>query len=444
MWIDFALQHEPPTRFTLCFQTYLASSILRKKRRKRLATAVIYCILAAGAPSPSAANEWLRIAGMGGTRIATQARDAGIFGNPASLVNVQNHNVAVGIASENLRWGELPKPNTAQFVAEANMDVYPSSYYSHAFGEWGVSVGYAAMLTNFANFTVAATRAEYDTNARQFSSQTELITDYVLFHEGSGMLGLSRHIGESVVGARLKWVSQDVKRGEVISTLNLSARHGPDVDVQTPEQLIESIVTELQFGDRVREIIHAQHPTIDRIGSRLELDIGFQREVWLGSRHSKPIQVGVIFENILRADLVEPLPFQFGIGFAYEPLGWLLLAADTWRATGQRGINFAIGAEFHAALGKRVERRETQQIAAHPSDEIYRVIPDLSCAPISPQGMTKIALRIGAGRVDTTPHLAVGFALTHGTLSAEYTFSRTLAYQPALEARHMVAFTLHF
>ena len=426
-----------------------------------LATVVIYCVLAAGAVPPSAANEVLRIAGMGGTRIATQARDAGIFGNPASLVHVQNHNVAVGIAAENLRWGELPKHDTVQFVAEATMDVYPSGYYSHAFGEWGVSVGYAAMLTNFANFTFSATRAEYAINARQFSSQTDLITDYALFHEGSWMLGLSRRIGESVVGARLKWVAQDVRRGKVVSTLNLSARHGPDVDVQVPEQLIESIVTELQFGDRVRDIVHVQHPTIDRKVSRLELDIGFQREVWLGSRISKPIQVGIIFENLLRADLVEPPPFQFGLGVAYEPLGWMLLAADTWRATGQRGINFAIGVECHASIHKPlavtnlVRGLLCKPCIRNPRRAKLYKKGQCSARPIlhsqysarnneKRQGVTKIALRIGAGRVDTIPHVAVGFALTHGTLSAEYTFNRTVAYQPVLEASHMLAFTLHF
>ena len=90
------------------------------------------------------ANEMLRIAGMGGTRIATSADDAGIFGNPASLVSVKHHNLALGIAAENLHWTELPKHGREQFVAEANIDLYPSVYYSQAFGEWGVSAGYTA------------------------------------------------------------------------------------------------------------------------------------------------------------------------------------------------------------------------------------------------------------------------------------------------------------
>ena len=103
-------------------------------------------------PSSSMANEMLRIAGMGGTRIATSADDAGIFGNPASLVSVKHHNLALGIAAENLHWTELPKQGREQFVAEANIDLYPSVYYSQAFGEWGVSAGYTSTSTNFADF----------------------------------------------------------------------------------------------------------------------------------------------------------------------------------------------------------------------------------------------------------------------------------------------------
>ena len=136
----------------------------------------------------------------------------------------------------------------SMFVAETNIDLYPSVYYSHAFGEWGISAGYTAQLTNFANFSVSATRAEYDIKARRFSSETDLITDYSLFHEQRWVLGLSRKVAEFVVGTRLKWVAQDVKSGAVVSTLNLAAQHGSDVDVHAPQQLIEAIVEELQFG----------------------------------------------------------------------------------------------------------------------------------------------------------------------------------------------------
>ena len=58
-----------------------------------------FYILVAVIPASSMANEMLRIAGMGGARIATSAEDAGIFGNPASLVRVKHHNLAFGAAA---------------------------------------------------------------------------------------------------------------------------------------------------------------------------------------------------------------------------------------------------------------------------------------------------------------------------------------------------------
>lgn len=374
-------------------------------------TILAICVLSAVIPSPSPANEMLRIAGMGGTRIATSADDAGIFGNPASLVSVKHHNIALGIATENLRWTELPKHDRDQFAAETNIDLYPSIYYSHAFGEWGVSAGYTATLTNFADFTISATRADYDINARQFSAETDLITDYSLFHEERWVLALSRQIAESMAGARLKWVEQDVKTGAVVSTLNLAARHGPDVDVHDPQELIEAINEELQFGDRVRDILHEQQPTFERTAGRLELDIGLQREVWFDAdRANPPIQVGLLFENVLRANLVEPIPFRLGIGVVYEPLEWISIAADLWRESGQSGVGFAVGTELHKTWG--------------------------SVSPIA------VSLRLGAGRVDSVLRYSAGAGLRLGTTYLEYTVGfGNYTYE---SNRHLFAFTLRF
>ena len=374
-------------------------------------TILALCLLATVTPVSSTANEMLRIVGMGGTRIATSADDAGIFGNPASLVSVKHHNIALGITSENLHWTELPKQNREQFVAETNIDLYPSIYYSYASGEWGVSAGYMARLTNFANFTFHPTRAEYDITARRFSAETDLITDYSLFREDSWVLGLSRKVGESVVGIRLKWVAQDVKTGAVVSTLNLAARHGADVDAHAPDQLIEAIVEEIQFGDRVREIVHEDQPTFDRTTNRLELDIGFQREVWFDvDRGHPPLQIGVLFENLLQANLVEPLPFRLGIGVAYEPLEWIAVAADLRQDTGQSGLGFVVGTELHKTWG------------------------DVS--PIA------VALRMGAGRVNSAMHLSAGVGLRLGTTYLEYSIGfGNLTHE---SNRHLLAFTLRF
>jgi hypothetical protein len=340
------------------------------------------------------ANEMLRIAGMGGTRIATYAEDAGIFGNPASLVHVKHHNLVFGTAAENIHWAELPKHGTVQFVAEANIDISPALYYSHAFGKWGASAGYAARFTNFANFTFESTRAEYNRNSRQFSATTDLFTDYNLLQERSWVIGFSRELGKSAAGLRLRLLRQVVNRGTAISTLNLEARHGPEVGVDVPEELIEAIVEELQFGNRVRDIVHERQPVLERTVNRLELDIGFQRPIWFDTKQTNPpLLVGVLFENLLRADLVEPLPFRVGIGAAYEPQEWITVAADLWRDFGQRGVSFAVGSEFQKTW----------------------------------KSGYAIGLRIGLRHTTSHTHFSTGIALALGTLSTEYTLVRPCA-----------------
>lgn len=372
-------------------------------------TLLTLCVFTAIPLSPSTANEMLRIAGMGGTRIATSADDAGIFGNPASLVSVKHHNFAFGIASENPHWTALPKQGRDQFAAEVNADLYPSVYYSYAYGGWGFSAGYNAKSTNYANFMLSATRAEYDINARRFSAETDFITDYSLFREDNWVLGLSRKVAGSVIGARLRWVAQNVKTGAVVSTLNLAARHGPDVDVHAPAQLIAAITEELQFGDRVREIAHEQQPIYDRTASRLELDIGLQREIWFDVHHANPpLHVGILFENLLRSNLVEPLPFRLGIGVAYEPLKWIAVGADLWRDTGQSGLGFAMGTELHKTWNSGY--------------------------------LITTALRVGVGRENSVLHFSAGAGLRLGTTYLEYTFG--LGSFTYTSNRHLLAFTL--
>ncbi len=385
--------------------------IHNRTRRYHLRTILALFILTAVIPPLSIANEMLRIAGMGGTRIATSAEDTGIFGNPASLVHVKHHNLAFGATAENIHWTELPKQGTTQFVAEANIDISPALYYSQAFGKFGVSAGYTARFTNFANFTLESTRAEYHRNARQFSATTDLFTHYDLLQERSWVIGLSREFGKAAVGTRLRFLRQVVNRGTAISTLNLEARHGPEVDVEVSEELIEAIVEELQFGDRVRDIDHERQPTLERTVNRLELDFGFQRPIWFDTEQTNPpLLVGILFENLLRVDLVEPLPFRVGIGVAYEPKQWATVAADLWRDFGQKGVSFAIGSEFQ---------------------KIW-----LGTVPKT------VALRLGAGRTHATSHFSFGTGLRLGTTYLEYTM--VLGNFTYESYRHLFAFTLCF
>lgn len=384
-------------------------ALLRSFNVRHFTTVLTLGILTAVIPSLSTANEMLRIAGMGGTRIATSAEDAGIFGNPASLVHVKHQNLAFGIAAENIHWTELSKHGTVQFAAEANIDISPAFYYSHAFGKWGVSAGYAARFTNFADFTFESTHAEYNRNARQFSATTDLFTRYDLRQERSWVIGFSREFGKLAAGLRFSLLRQVVNRGTMISTLNLEARHGPEVDTDAPEELIAAIAEELQFGDRVRDIVHERQPTLEKTVNRLELDIGFQRPIWFDAEQTNPpLLVGILFENLLHADLVEPRPFRFGIGIAYEPLEWMTVAADVSRAIGQPAVDYAVGAEFHKTW----------------------------------KNDHSVALRMGLRRMETPTHFTISIAFRIGTLSIEYTLSRPLTPLPIREAYHLLGLTL--
>ena len=145
--------------------------------------------------------------------------------------------------------------------------------------------------------------------------------------------------------------------------------------------------------------------------NRLELDIGFQREVRFGDdRAVPPLQMGILFENVLRADLVEPLPFRLGIGVAYEPLEWIAVGADLWRNTGQSGLGFAVGTELHKTWHRA--------------------------------SLTTVALRLGAGRANSVTHFSAGAGLRLGTTYLEY----TVGFKSFTDAsnRHLFAFTLRF
>ena len=178
-------------------------------------------------------------------------------------------------------------------LAEATIDISPAFYYSHTFGKWGASAGYTLQdLQILLNFTLESTHAEYRRNSRQFSATTDLFTRYNLLQERSWVIGFSRELGKSAAGVRLRFLRQVVNRGTAISTLNLEARHGPEVDVDVPEELIAAIVEELQFGDRVRDIVHERQPTLERTVNRLELDFGFQRSIWFDRRADESTAAG--------------------------------------------------------------------------------------------------------------------------------------------------------
>ena len=169
--------------------------------------------------SVGVANEKLRIVGMGGVKIGIYAPDAGIFGNPASLLGVAENNLSLSVSAENYRYDKPPATDDNLFLATLNFDSQPSVYYSRHFGDFGVSVGYAGMLNGFAKIEVEPTRSEYIVDQRRFSATTNMVTAYDLLWESGWSIGFSRTLKDSLVGFRLKRVSQTSKRGKILYRL---------------------------------------------------------------------------------------------------------------------------------------------------------------------------------------------------------------------------------
>lgn len=379
-----------------------------------------------GTLSSSYANGMLRIQGMGGARIATHARDAGIFGNPASLGQVKTHNIAGGITTEKLSWRELPTLNTEHFKGETNFDILPSSYYSNVFGTIGVSIGNNARFLNYGTITILPANFNYDLNDRQFTADASTLTNYNLTHETQRIIGLGRIFGRSMVGVRLKWITQNINTGQVLSTFNLAVQHDTDINTQDPEQLIHAITEELHAitedldsVNREVDIVHEDTPTREQTENGFGIDIGFQYDLKFGKQDYESIAVGLLVENLLPTDFVEPHPTKFGVGLAYEPVKGIHIAADTWY-TAEQSVNFAIGTELYLSR---------------------KIAPDVGTTPL---GKSLIALRLGVGSIDESLYYGAGIGITHGTFSIEYTLKNQLKDQPILEASHMLALTVHF
>ena len=359
--------------------------------------------------SVGVANEKLRTAGMGGVKIGIYAPDAGIFGNPASLLGVAENNLSFSVSAENYRYDKPPATDDNLFFAALNFDSQPSVYYSRSFGDFGVSVGYAGMLNGFAKIEVEPTRSEYIVDQRRFSATTDMVTAYDLLWESGWSIGFSRKLKNSLVGFRLKRVSQTSKRGKILSSVNLTAQHGSDVNINDPRALIPAIINSLDLDDPAQYFDSVDESSQDLTVHSFELDLGYQGEVVVQDRL---LRAGLIVENLFQRKLVEPLPLKVGIGAAHEPFDWMTLGLDISRVFGHRGLDFAIGGELHESWTRGFKGAA--------------------------------ALRCGVSRIDATEMFSVGISFALGSLHLGYTLNKQFTRQPFGEATHLFASTIRF
>jgi hypothetical protein len=372
---------------------------------------LVLCILAlclVNFISAALSNEALRIAGMGGAFIGLSSVDAGIFGNPAALVDVKANNLSFAFSVENFRYDELSESEDKQFASNLVLRSKPSVYYSHAYGDMGFSIGYLSDWNNTAKFTIENTQSSYIVNERRFEADTSFSTRYDTLWENGVAFGFSKRLQTAIVGMRVKILRQTAKRGRLVSALLLESEHGEDVNPNDPRQLIPAIIDNLEYS-----IERADEVELDLSDTGLDFDFGAQMDILTKKLNVNGLTAGFILTNILhRKSQLSERHSELGIGLGYEPLPWITSGLDLRKQFAEKGVTVNFGWEIRG----KWERGAS----------------------------IEAAVRNGFDVSIAEKRFALGFLLALGNSYWEYTLTKQFKGESYSEANHTVASTIRF
>lgn len=351
----------------------------------------------------ASANEALRIAGMGGTFIGISSADAGVFGNPAVLTDVENNNLTFAFSVENFNYDELPEDIDEQYAAILSLRSGPSLYYSRSYNDTGFSIGVLAGLNSKeAKLAIENTRSDYIVNERKFEAYTDVLIDYDALWESGIIFGLSKRMPSAKFGMRLKILNQMAKRGQIVSALHLISIHGEDVNRNDPKKFIPAIIDNLEH-----EILRNDNAELDLSVTGLDIDIGMQAEVL-----AEKITAGVIFSNLLQRKLAVSRHAMLGIGVAYAQFDWITAGLDLRKEFGAKGLATNLGWEI--------------------------------CGKLRQGASVDVAFRNGISRENSQNHFSLGVKLALGNSYWEYALTKRFSGQSFRNANHVVASTICF
>ena len=349
---------------------------------------------------------------MGGVRIATNASDASIFGNPAGLIDVEKNNLSAAVTVSNFRYIPLPAIPELQFSDQLTLDLSPSITYSRSFHNLGFSVGYLSKLKNKATFSLENTRSQYLVDEQRFLAKTLSVTEYNQLLQFGWYVGFSRKLNQSQFGFRLNRISQHAKRGQVLMGLNLDAQHASDINVNDPRALIPAIIDSLDLANLGQYIDQFDEVSQDLEISKFDFDLGYQHYFNIDLMGARKVLTGVVIQNLLQRKLVERLPTIIGIGANTKVFQWLTTGLDLWRVPGHHGVDFAFGWELVQSWQRGFSGN--------------------------------IALRNGLSRINGVGIFSFGFSLGLGGSRWEYSLQKCFRDQPLDQAVHSFASTVRF
>ena len=310
---------------------------------------IFYAILLMCSCGYGHADESLRIAGMGGTFIATRNTEASVFGNPAGLTIVEANNASASFSTQNLDYQNLLIADEAQLNTLVSFRLMPSVYYSRAIGKFGVALGYLYDLDNRGStIKIDKTTAEYAVDERKFSSDTNTILKYNLFRESVPVVSVGYSVKpDMTIGVRLKYRHQTFKKGVITRPLRLSAVHGPDVNRNDATKLLPAIINNLDIGKSIENFKNGEDSTedveADLSGRGIDIDLGIQMKIYDQSN----VYLGFMLEHLIQRKVALAQPSVIRIGIATIPLSWLNAGFDVHKSLSKKGLEMNLGWEAH-------------------------------------------------------------------------------------------------
>ena len=283
-------------------------------------------------------NEIVRLAGLGNTRVATSHQSGSLVGNPAAAINGNNLSFQWGLA--NLDYQSMIPQVGFHAQNQASLDFLPGFYYARPFGRYNLHIGFIGQFKNKTQIGMEHTRSEYIINEQRFLAKANLVSTYDLLWQSAWLFGLSCQIGTSHLGLRIKASTQRAKAGQILSSLNLDAQHGSDVNVNDPRALIPAVIDSLDFANPSQYLERLDDSRINQKITKYDLDFGYQS--YFSFRKVDDFCVGIMVENMLQRRLIQQSFTQFGVGVSYQPNNWMLGGIDIFRSAQRFNFNFGL------------------------------------------------------------------------------------------------------
>ncbi|MGB9595863.1 MAG: hypothetical protein ACPL7B_06235 [Candidatus Poribacteria bacterium] len=358
------------------------------------------------------ANEQIRIAGMGGAFVGLPNTESAIFGNPASLISVQDNNISVGLFAQNLEYKNLPINDGLQLNTEISFRLNPSIYYSRAIGKFGLAIGYLYDFNNRSSaIKINTTTAEYIVDERKFISDTDTFINYDLFRESISIFSIGYSVSDDLsIGFRFKHRHQILKKGVINRPLVLSAVHGPDVNRNDATKLLPAIINNLDIGKSIEDFKNGkdsvENVEADSSENGFDVDIGVQKQI------AENIMIGIMLDHLIQHKIVLSQPAELRLGISANPIRWLFAGVDLHKNLKDKGVEFNIGYE-----------------ASYECKKWFK---------------GGVSLQNGFSRSTGKNSISIGLGLTLGSSKWSYALVKPIDDTPISKSTHILASTTKF